>query len=134
MQPITTMLRRTTHQVNRQREAFALHARKATGTIVGETREASRELAAAVRNEADAWSKFARETTSVATGNLAPTAIERTLLLRVSLALRALDARLRQRLDSISGRKRSLRSSKAKRANGVTKSRVKRQAVAARAN
>jgi len=132
MQPITSMLRRTSHQVSRQRELFALRTRKATGSFTDETREASRELASVVRAEADAWSKYVRETAVAATGSLNPSTIQRSLLLRVSLALRALDARLRHRLDAITGRKRPLRG-KTKH-NGAAKPRHKRQSVIARAN
>jgi hypothetical protein len=135
MQAIGSMLRRTSHQLSRQRELFALRARKATGTLTAETRDASQELGSAVRAEALAWRKYVQESATVATGNLAPHALERTVLLRVSLVLRALDARLRDRLGAIEARKRAPRS-KSKLANGARKARSRRQAThaVARAN
>ena len=115
MQPISSMLRRTTHQVSRQSDLFALRARKATGIPAGETRTASRDFASAVRAEAGAWTKYVRETAAATTGALAPRAIERTVLVRASLTLRAIDATIRQRLDALDGSKRR---AKAKHANG----------------
>jgi hypothetical protein len=118
MQPIQSMVRRTTHHVARQQELFALRAKKAGSTFTSETREASRALASAVRAEADAWTKYVRERTVVATRAIAPVAIERTLLLRVDDALRAAADRVRRRLATIEGRKRP-RGAKAKRASGA---------------
>jgi hypothetical protein len=124
MQAIGSMLRRTSHQITRQRELFALRAHKATTSFVGETRDAGRDLAGAVRTEADAWGKYVRETATAATGTLTPRTLERTLLLRVSLALRALDARLHARLGASGGRKRVRTTVKP--ANGAAKARSRR--------
>ena len=107
MQAIGSMLRRTSHQVTRQRELFALRTRKATSSFLDETRHAGHDLATAVRTEADAWAAYVRASAVAATGTLKPHSLERTLLLRVSLALRALDARLHTRLGSSTGRKRN---------------------------
>ena len=84
MQPIGTMLRRTSHQVRRQQELLALHARKATTSFASETRSVSREIASAVRGEADAWTKYVRDTTAELTGALKPNSLERTVLVRAS--------------------------------------------------
>ncbi len=113
MQAIGSMLRRTSHQVARQRELFALRTRKATSSFLDETRDAGHELATAVRTEADTWARYVRESAVAATGTLRPHTLERTLLLRVSLALRALDARLHARLGTSVGRKRT-RAAKAR--------------------
>ena len=125
MQAIGSMLRRTSHQVTRQRELFALRAHKATTSFMGETRDAGRDLASAVRTEAGAWGKYVRESATAATGTFTPRTLERTLLLRVSLALRALDARLHARLGATVGRKRA--HSKVKLVNGSAKARSRRQ-------
>ena len=119
MQPIESMLRRTSHRVTRQRELFALRARKAGTTFTTETRHASRELVTAVRDEAGAWGKYVREGTSVVTNAIAPKTIERTLLVRVDFALKALEERVRSRIAKLEGRGKRTRSAKAKRANGV---------------
>lgn len=119
MQPIESMLRRTSHRVTRQRELFALRARKAGSTFTSETRTASRELVSAVRAEADAWTKYVREGTTAVSSAIAPVTIERTLLVRVDLALRALEERVRSRISKLEGRGKRARSPKAKRANGA---------------
>jgi len=119
MQPIESMLRRTSHRVTRQRELFALRARKAGSTFTSETRTASREFVSAVRAEADAWTKYVREGTTAVSSAIAPVTIERTLLVRVDLALRALEERVRSRISKLEGRGRRARSAKAKRANGA---------------
>ena len=119
MQPIGSMLRRTTHHVTRQRELFALRTRKAGTSFAVETRSAGRELASAVRAEADAWSKYVRESTSALGAAVAPVSLERTLLERVAGALRAMDQRVRQRMDRLEGRSKRARSTKAKRTNGA---------------
>lgn len=132
MQPIGTMLRRTSHQVRRQQELLALHARKASTSFASETKTVSREIASAVRGEADAWSKYVRDTGAALTGALAPNSLERTVLVRASFALRALDARLRERIQAIESRRRA--RSKSKRSNGAAKLRAKRQPVVAHAH
>ena len=119
MQPIGSMFRRTTHHVTRQRELFALRTRKAGTSFATETRHAGRELAGAVRAEAGAWTRYVREGTAAIGGAVAPTSLERTLLVRIADALRALDARLRQRIHRLEGQHKRARSTKAKRANGV---------------
>ena len=103
MQPIESMLRRTTHRVTRQRELFALRAKKAGTTFTTETKHASRELASAVRAEAGAWSDYVRQSTQKVTSAIAPTAIERTLLARVDVVLRTLEQRVKQRLAKARG-------------------------------
>lgn len=123
MQPIESMLRRTSHRVTRQRELFALRARKAGTTFTNETRNASRELVSAVRDEAGAWTKYVREGTSAVTNAIAPKAIERSILVQFDLALKSLEERVRSRLAKLEGRGKRARSTKAKRAhangNGV---------------
>ncbi len=130
MQPIESMLRRTSHRVTRQRELFALRARKAGTTFTSETRHASRELVSAVRAEADAWGKYVREGRSAVTGAIAPNAIERSLLVRVDLALRALEERVRSRIAKLEVRGKR-RGPKAKRANGVHAPAVSRRTASA---
>jgi hypothetical protein len=115
MQPIGTMLRRTTHHVARQRELFALRTRKASSTFATETRNAGRELATAMRAEAGAWGDYVRK----GTATIAPVAIERRFLVGVDQALRSLDARIRRRLDALDGHGKRPRAAKAKRQNGV---------------
>lgn len=132
MQPIGSMLRRTSHHVRRQRELFALRARRAGTSFVGETRDAGLDLASAVRGEADAWGKYLQETATVFTGAIAPHTLQRTLLERASHALRALDARLRGRIHALEGAKRA--RVRVKTVNGATKPRAKRQAASARAH
>lgn len=114
MQPIGTMLRRSTHHVTRQRALFALRARKAGVTFAGETADAGRDLASAVRAEATAWRKYVLESTQVITRGIAPVTIERSILSRASGALRALETRVQRRLHALNGVKR-VRSPKAKR-------------------
>lgn len=126
MQPIGSMLRRTRHHVSRQRELFALRTRKAGTSFAAETRQASRELAGAVRAEAGAWSKYVRESTSSLGGAIAPVALERTVLVRVADALRALDGRVRERIQRLAGPPQRARSAKAKRANGAAHATAKR--------
>ena len=121
MQPIESMLRRTTHRVTRQRELFALRAKKAGTTFSTETKHASRELASAVRAEAGAWGDYVRQSTQKVTSAIAPTAIERSLLARVDVVLRTLEQRVKQRLAQLDGSRTRARIGKAKRAlNGVT--------------
>ena len=81
MQPIGTMIRRTTHHVGQ------------AGTT------ARRELTGAVAQEANVWGSYVRQ----GAGSLMPSSLERTMLAKVSLTLRALDARVRRRLESING-------------------------------
>ena len=135
MQPIESMLRRTSHRVTRQRELFALRARKAGSTFSTETRHAGRELVSAVRAEADAWGKYVREGKTAVTGAIAPVVIERSLLVRVDLALRALVERVRSRIAKLDVRGKRARSPKAKRANGAHATAVspRRTASASRA-
>ena len=118
MQPIESMVRRTSHRVTRQRELFALRARKAGTTFTTETRTAGRELVSAVRDEAGAWSKYFREGTSAVTDAIAPKALERSILVQLNGALKSLEERVRSRIAKLEGRKRA-RSTKAKRGNGV---------------
>ena len=120
MQPIESMLRRTSHRVTRQRELFAHRARKAGTTFTTETRHASRELASAVRDEAGAWSKYVREGTQAVTNAIAPKTIERSILVQLDVALKTLEERVRTRLAKLEGRGKRARSAKAKRhsANG----------------
>jgi hypothetical protein len=110
MQPITTMLRRSGHHVSRQRDLFALRAKKAGSTFAVETRDAGRDLATAVRAEANAWAKYVVETSR----GIAPVSIERNILVRIGGTLRALESRVQKRLHSLNGTKR-VRSPKAKR-------------------
>ncbi len=121
MQPIESMFRRTSHRVTRQRDLFALRAKKAGTTFSSETREASRELASAVRAEAGAWGTYVRESTQKVTGAIAPTALERTLLVRASVVLRTIEQRVKQRIAKLDGHRTRARVTKAKRklGNGV---------------
>ena len=128
MQPIGTMLRRTSQQVRRQQEALSVHARKASQSVTSETRTVGRELVGAVRGEADAWRKYVRDTVAAAGTALTPHSMERTLLMRTSLALRSLDARVRGRLRALETSRQS--RAKTRRTNGAAKARTKRQAAA----
>jgi len=131
MQPIGSMFRRTNHHVARQRELFALRTRKAGSTFASETRNASRELAHAVRAEADVWGKYVRDGAATLGGSIAPVSLERKLLVRVAHALRSLDLRLRRRIEALDGHGKRVRSpSKAKRrsANGVARPVTRRDA------
>jgi hypothetical protein len=121
MQPIESMFRRTSHRVTRQRDLFALRAKKAGNTFSNETRQASRELANAVRAEAGAWGSYVRESTHKVTGAIAPSAIERTLLVRASSVLRTLEQRVKQRIAKLDGHRTRVRVSKVKKqlGNGV---------------
>jgi hypothetical protein len=121
MQPIESMFRRTSHRVTRQRDLFALRAKKAGSTFSNETRQASRELAGAVKAEAGAWSTYVRESTQKVTGAIAPSAIERTLLVRASLVLRTLEQRVKQRIAKLDGHRTRARITKARKqvGNGV---------------
>ena len=121
MQPIESMFRRTSHRVTRQRDLFALRAKKAGSTFSNETRQASRELANAVRAEAGAWGSYVRESTEKVTSAIAPAAIERTLLVRASVVLRTLEQRLKQRLAKLESRRTRARVAKARKqiGNGV---------------
>ena len=121
MQPIESMFRRTSHRVTRQRELFALRAKKAGSTFSSETRNASRELASAVKAEANAWGTYVRESTQKVTGAVAPSALERTLLVRASLVLRSIEQRVKQRIAKLDGHRTHARVTKAKRTlgNGV---------------
>ncbi len=122
MQPIESMLRRTSHRVTRQRELFALRARKAGSTFTNETRHASRELVSAVRDEAGAWTKYFREGTAVVTNAVAPKTIERSILVQLDHALKTLEERVRTRIAKLEGRGKRPARAKAKRAshaNGV---------------
>ena len=121
MQPIESMFRRTSHRVTRQRDLFALRAKKAGNTFSNETRQASRELANAVRAEAGAWSSYVRESTQKVSSAVAPSAIERTLLVRASLVLRSLEQRVKQRIAKLDGHRARVRVSKVKKqlGNGV---------------
>jgi len=114
MQPIATMFRRSTHHVTRQRELFALRARKASATFASETRDAGRELATAVRAEADAWRKYMVEGTRAIAPVTVLGALERRVLVRIDVTLRALESSVQRRLHARSGTKRA-RSPKAKR-------------------
>lgn len=114
MQPIGTMLRRSGHHVTRHSDLFALRARKAGAAFAGETRDAGRELASAVRAEASVWRKYVVESTGAVTRVIAPVTIERTLLARAQATLRALESRVQRRLHALTGTKRA-RSPKAKR-------------------
>lgn len=98
--------------------------------FASETRHASRELASAVRAEAGAWQKYVREGTFVLGGSIAPVELERKLLVRVAETLRAIDMRVRRRIDALAGHTRRPRGAKAKRANGANLSR--REASASR--
>jgi hypothetical protein len=134
MQPIESMFRRTSHRVTRQRDLFALRAKKAGTTFTSETREASRELASAVRTEAGAWGTYVREGTQKVFGASSPTAIERTLLVRASVVLRTLEQRVKQRIAKLDGH-RTRRVSKAKHANGaVTRQKASASRARARAS
>jgi hypothetical protein len=117
MQPIGSMLRHTGLKVSRQSELLALRARKASSTFASETRSASRELASVVRAEADAWGKYVAQ-------SFTPRALERTVLVNVSHALRTLDAGVQHRLHAAEGRKRRVKG----KLNGASKPRSKRQA------
>lgn len=121
MQPIESMFRRTSHRVTRQRDLFALRAKKASTTFSSETRQASRELANAVRAEAGAWGSYVRESTQKVTGAIAPSAIERTLLVRASVVLRTLEQRVKQRIAKLDGHRTRVRVTKVKKqlGNGV---------------
>ena len=121
MQPISSMIRRTGTQVRRQQELLAGRARKASTSFASETRTVGREIASAVRGEADAWTKYVRDSATVLADAVAPRSIERGFLSRVSSTLRALDARLRQRIHALESRGR---------ARLKAKPRVKRQPVA----
>lgn len=88
MQPIGTMIRRTTHHVGQ------------AGTT------ARRELAGAVAQEANVWGTYVRQ----GAGSLMPSSLERTFLTKASLTLRALDARLRRRLEALNGSGRTRKS------------------------
>jgi hypothetical protein len=132
MQPISSLLRRTSHQVRRQQELFALRARKASTSFAAETRDAGRDLASAVRSEADVWSKYVRDTASAVTDALTPHSLAHAVLVQASLGLRALDTRVRQRIHSFEGRKRA--RTRVKQSNGAPKARVKRAPVVARAH
>lgn len=129
MQPIGSMFRRTSHHVSRQRELFSLRARKAGTNFASETRHAGRELVGAVRAEADAWTRYVRESTATFGGAVAPKSLERTVLARVALALHAIDQRVQQRIHRLEGRPKPARRAKAKRANGVAH--VSRRAASA---
>jgi hypothetical protein len=120
MQAIGSMFRRTTHHVRRQREIFALRARKAGASFAQETRHASKDLATAVRGEADAWGKYVRNAASEVTGAVTPRTLQRSLLSRVSGMLRALDERVSVALRSLERPRRARRTKAA---------RLKRQAV-----
>jgi hypothetical protein len=121
MQPIESMFRRTSHRVTRQRDLFALRAKKASNTFSSETRQASRELANAVRAEAGAWGTYMRESTQKVTGAIAPSAIERTLLVRASVVLRTLEQRVKHRIAKLDGHRTRARITKARKqvGNGV---------------
>lgn len=121
MQPIESMFRRTSHRVTRQRELFALRAKKAGSTFTNETRHAGHELATAVRAEADAWTDFVREGTQKVLSVAQPAAIERKLLVRASLVLRTLEQRVKQRIAKLEGHRTRARVAKAKKhlGNGV---------------
>jgi hypothetical protein len=121
MQPIESMFRRTSHRVTRQRDLFALRAKKAGSTFSSETRQASRELANAVRAEAGAWSTYVRESTQKVTHAVAPSVLERTLLVRASVVLRTLEQRVKQRIARLDGHRARVRVSKVKKqlGNGV---------------
>ena len=121
MQPIESMFRRTSHRVTRQRDLFALRAKKAGSTFSNETRQASRELANAVRAEAGAWGSYVRESTEKVTSAIAPSAIERTLLVRASTVLRTLEQRVKQRIAKLDGHRTRVRVTKVKKqlGNGV---------------
>ena len=134
MQPIESMFRRTSHRVTRQRDLFALRAKKAGSTFSNETRQASRELANAVRTEAGAWGTYVRESTHKVTSAIAPSALERTLLVRASDVLRTLEQRLKQRLAKLDGHRRRVRVTKAKRvvSNGISGAVTRQKASASR--
>lgn len=121
MQPIESMFRRTSHRVTRQRDLFALRAKKAGNTFSNETRQASRELASAVKAEAGAWGSYVRESTQKVSSVIAPKALERTLLVRASVVLHTLEQRLKQRIAKLDGHRARVRVSKVKKqlGNGV---------------
>jgi hypothetical protein len=121
MQPIESMVRRTSHRVTRQRDLFALRAKKAGATFSSETRQASRELASAVRAEAGAWGNYVRESTEKVTSAIAPSALERTLLVRASTVLRTLEQRVKQRIAKLDGHRTRARVTKVRKqiGNGV---------------
>src|SRR5678815_2539164 len=121
MQPIESMFRRTSHRVTRQRDLFALRAKKASSTFSNETREASRELANAVRAEAGAWGTYVRQSTQKVFGAAQPSALERTLLVRASVVLRTLEQRVKQRIAKLDGHRTRVRVTKVKKqlGNGV---------------
>jgi hypothetical protein len=119
MQSIQSMFRRSSHHVARQRALFALRARKAGTSFTAETKHASLDFASAIRSEAGAWTKFVRESAQAATHAIAPVALERTVLARFDVVLRAIDERVRRRIDALHGHTSPNRArTKAKR-NGV---------------
>ena len=78
------------------------------------TRGAGKDLATVFRGEADAWGRYVVEA-------VAPRTLERTLLVRVSVTLQALDARVRGRIEALA-RGRAVRAAS-------RKGRVKRAVV-----
>ncbi len=123
MEPIANMLQQTGQHAARQRNVLVGRTRNATRTFAAETRGASKDFFSFIRSEAKRWQKWAQKrvdhTADAVFGSLAPKAIERQLLTRVDHTLRAIDARVRNRLSSLD----KSRAPKARRAKAPRKAR-----------
>jgi len=105
VEPIVSMLQETGQHVVKQQNELIVRTRDAGAAFVDETRDAGREFLRFVGVEAKRWKRYVR-LRAVAIGSgarnaLAPSGIERRVLVGIDDTLRALDARVRSRLASL---------------------------------
>jgi hypothetical protein len=107
METLVSKWQETREHVSTQRDALVTRARDAGESLVAETRGAGRELAGFVGRESKRWRRYIELRVNAwehdVRSSLDVRALERGVLIRIDQGLRALDARVRDRLAHIGG-------------------------------